>query len=167
MGRGRKPSPTSIKILKGTQPCRINTAEPRPAPGRPVPPDDLTPAVRAEWDRVCDQLEHMKVLNSSHGFALNIYCSSYSRLLAANESIAKDGMFIESGGKESRSPGGRVVTVAPTMKTNPAVLVAAAAEGMMIRVLTEFGLTAASISKVRVEKPNEDALDAFVARRKV
>jgi hypothetical protein len=36
--RGRKPSPTPLKILRGTKPSRIPRDEPRAPAGRPKPP---------------------------------------------------------------------------------------------------------------------------------
>jgi P27 family predicted phage terminase small subunit len=162
VARGRKAAPAKLKILKSDQPCRINKKLPEARSGRPIPPDHFDEAVKAEWHRLCDRLEAMKVLDLSHRFALAIYCSAYSRLLAAQLDIQATGMLISSGGETRTLQNGVTVEKAAALKSNPSARIAAQAEGIMLRVLTEFGLTAVSSQKVSASTPKEDEFDAFL-----
>jgi phage terminase small subunit len=61
--RGPAPTPTSLKVLRGTRPDRVNLNEPRPIEGRPViPPAGLPPLAREEWDRVAPHLIAMGIV---------------------------------------------------------------------------------------------------------
>jgi P27 family predicted phage terminase small subunit len=155
MSRGRKPVPTSIKILSGTRSSRINDREPKPRAGRPIPPDRFDDEAKAEWERLCDELAGLGVLNASHGFALAIYCGAYSRLLIAEKALAQHGALLFGGDEEN-----------VVIKSNPAATMAAQCEAVMTRILVEFGLTAASISKVKAkeDKP-KDKLAELMSRR--
>lgn len=167
MAKGRKPKPTSLKILKGTQPCRLNASEPEPAAGRPVPPARFREAVRAEWRRLCDELEALGVLNLSHRAALEIYCGAYGRLLIAEAALEAHGAVLFTTRGEEKDARGNVVEEGDVViKSNPAAAVAAQCETIMTRILTEFGLTAASVSKVKArEQTQKDELADFLKAR--
>ena len=56
--RGRKPKPSGLKLVTGTDRVdRANPAEPHPQPACPEPPDHLGNEARAEWDRT-QKLRH-------------------------------------------------------------------------------------------------------------
>ena len=161
MGAGRKAVPTKLKLLKGTQPCRINKSEPKPTDGRPDPPARLDAESKLEWHRLCDQLAAMGVLNISHGFALAIYCGAYSRLLIANEALKEHGALLITGDSTGDDGAeGRIV-----IKSNPAAAIAAQCERIMLAVLTEFGLTASSASKVSATHEDKDEFADFIKKR--
>jgi P27 family predicted phage terminase small subunit len=165
VARGRKAAAPKLKLLKSDQPCRLNKAPAGVNPGRPVPPDHFDAPVKAEWNRLCDRLEAMQVLDISHGFALAIYCSAYSRLLAAQLDLKNNGMLISSGGETRTLQNGVTIEKAGARKTNPSARIASQAEAMMFRVLTDFGLTAVSSSKVSASTPKEDEFDAFLKKK--
>ena len=51
-GGGRKPTPTTLKELKGNPGRRpLNEAEPKPAARLPSPPAHLSRSARREWRR--------------------------------------------------------------------------------------------------------------------
>ena len=83
MARGRKPKPTTLKILDGARPDRLNLDEPAAPPGRPEPPDHLDGNALAEWERVCSILGRMGLLSAADGPALEVHCTAYSRKRAA------------------------------------------------------------------------------------
>lgn len=142
MPRGRKAAPTALKVLKGTQKCRLNPAEPAPEVGRPELPGHLDAVAAAEWERVVPRLEASGVLTRADGPALAIYCAAYSRWIAARQLIEQMGLVIDTTDK----PKGCI-------KANPAVAIAEAAEATMARVLGSFGLTPADRSRVRAARP--------------
>jgi P27 family predicted phage terminase small subunit len=150
--RGRKPAPTPLKILKGVRRDRINGLEPTPPRHAPEAPKHLEGPAREEWDRMIPLLEEMHVLTAADGAALAVYCQTHARWLAALEEIEKEGIVIESGDP-------------PVYKANPACTVASNCEGLILRMLCEFGMTPSSRSRVSVPSEGEsgDDLDHFIA----
>ena len=75
MTRGRKPKPTSLKILAGNPGHRaLNVHEPAAPEGIPECPDFLGDEARAEWDRICQVLLDMGMLTRADRTALSAYC---------------------------------------------------------------------------------------------
>jgi P27 family predicted phage terminase small subunit len=61
--KGRTPKPTALRLLQGKAGHRpINRAEPRPAPGRPTCPRELSQAGRREWRYAVKELAGMGLL---------------------------------------------------------------------------------------------------------
>jgi P27 family predicted phage terminase small subunit len=151
MGRGRKAEPTPLKILKGTRKDRVNAEEPMPPAALPECPECLDSFGRAEWGRIVPQLEAMGVLAEVDGAALALYCAAYSQWVQADMEIGIYGLLVDTG------MGG--------VKANPAVAMARAARAQMHSLLTEFGATPASRSKVKVrDEGKKDALGEFLKR---
>ena len=151
--RGPKPKPKALKILDGTRADRINDTEPIAPEGVPTPPDHLDEIAVKEWERIAPILHKMKVLTIADGAALAIYCMTYSEWVQAQAKIKKQGMAIATG------LGG--------LKINPHLTVAIQARATLIKILSEFGCTPSSRSRVTVadDKPT-DALAELIASRK-
>lgn len=79
MKRGTKPAPTSLKVMKGTQPCRVNRNEPEAPAGTPEPPAYLDAEGLAFWAEVAPLLVAMRVLTTADRHSLGLLCDSYSR----------------------------------------------------------------------------------------
>lgn len=77
--RGRKPAPTALKILKGTQPCRINRNEPVVPPGIPEPPGFLDAIGKQFWVEHAQLLAGMGVLTQADKYALGMLAESFAR----------------------------------------------------------------------------------------
>jgi P27 family predicted phage terminase small subunit len=155
MTRGRKPKPTTLKLLAGNPGRRpLNDDEPAPPRGRPDCPDLLKDdeEARAEWDRVCSDLDRMGILCEVDRPSLAAYCVTYSRWVEAERHVQKHGMMVKSPNKGVPMP-------------NPFLWVATSSMGDMRKWLTEFGLTPSSRSRIRVG-PNRQAspLDQFLSR---
>jgi P27 family predicted phage terminase small subunit len=150
--RGRKPSPTPLKILRGTKPSRIPRDEPRAPAGRPKPPKHLDRVARAEWKRIVPILEEMGVLTQADGAELALYCEDFALLRQAEADVVEHGIIVEAG------TGG--------WKTNPAVYIAAGCRMRLARYLAEFGCTPSSRSRVKMQgEEKKDALGEFLARK--
>jgi P27 family predicted phage terminase small subunit len=95
----------------------------------------------------------MGTLTQAEGEAIVIYAQAFARKRSAEKDIAVGGVTTTCG------TGG--------LKPHPALGVIRDAEATMMRLLSEFGLTPASRSKVKakVEGP-KDALGEFLNRRK-
>jgi P27 family predicted phage terminase small subunit len=152
--RGRKPTPTALKLLKGTRRDRLPSSEPRPRPARPKCPGHLDHTARAEWRRLLPILERMRVLTEADGAALAIYCAAFSRCRLAEREIGNYGLLVlqENG----------------ILKRNPAEVIVAECEATMARVLVEFGLTPSARTRVKVAEADgpRDALTEFLQRRR-
>jgi P27 family predicted phage terminase small subunit len=152
MKRGRKPAPTPLKILKGTRADRVNAEEPRPPVARPAMPEALDSFGRAEWERIMPELEELGILARVDGAALALYCSAYSQWIRADLEVVIRGLLVNTGS------GG--------VKPNPAVAMAHQARAQMHSLLTEFGCTPASRSRVKTDDGKaRDALGEFLKRR--
>lgn len=152
MRRGPKPKPSSLKILEGAQPCRINQSEPRPPATTPEPPHHLDELGLEAWERIVPKLASLGILTELDGEALSLYCHTYSRWRLALADIEGHGVTTS--------------TDLGAIKANPAVSIASQCERLMAAILMEFGLTPSSRSRVKTDAQPQDALADFLRRRK-
>jgi P27 family predicted phage terminase small subunit len=147
-GTGRPPKPTALKLLHGeTRPSRVNPNEARPRDALPVPPEWLSDEVRAVWDRVVDELRHMRVVSAADTDALVVYCQAVVHHREAAELVNREGLLL--AGRD----GGWVKHPAMQFVRDQAVL---------IKVMAgQFGLTPAA----RVGLSTGDAPDVEGAAR--
>ena len=163
--RGRKPKPTSLKILEATRADRINDREPAVPSGRPEVPDHLDGLARGEWERLVALLERMGILTAADGPALMLYCECYSKWLRARTEIVKRGMFLEEQ-KTTVSKRGSVTTSTGRVTANPGLAIELAMGRVMQSILVEFGLTPSSRCRIRIEAANkQDPLAEFLGRK--
>jgi P27 family predicted phage terminase small subunit len=123
----------------------LNNNEPKPT-GIPQCPSHLNEVAKREWRRIAPELIALGLLTKIDRAALAGYCVSYSRWVAAEQSVDKFGAVIRL--KDSDTP-----------LRNPHVAIANAALDQMRKFLTEFGMTPASRSRIQVA-PTE-AKDSF------
>ena len=65
--RGRKPTPTAIKMLEGNPGKRpLNTKEPKPAKKAPSCPKWLEPEAKKEWRRLAKLMEQIGILTEKY-----------------------------------------------------------------------------------------------------
>lgn len=133
--RGRKPTPTPLRILRGNPGKRaLNRNEPTPAPTIPEAPAHLTPAALEEWDRIAPVLLEQGLLTDLDRAGLAAYCVAYARWIEAEESVRKLGVLV-------KSPNGFPVH-------SPYLAIANRAMEQMQRLLAEFGMSPSSRSRV-------------------
>ena len=94
MTRGRKPTPTGLKLIKGNPGRRpINQGEPTIETIQiPKPPAHIAGIALTEWDRVAPILYNCGVLTELDVAALAAYCQSfsiYTQALVAIDTFAK------------------------------------------------------------------------------
>ena len=136
---GRKPTPTKLKLLKGTaQKCRMNKDEPQPEVGIPSPPNHLSKDAFVEWGRVTHQLYQLGLLSDIDRSALAAYCQIYGRWVDAETQLAGTGLVITTSN-------GNIIQ-------NPLVGIANKALELMHKFLTEFGMTPSSRTRVSTTK---------------
>jgi len=136
---GRKPLPTNVKELKGTvRKCRQNKAEPEYPRGLLEPPNHLTGVALAHWHEIYPKLEKAGVVTTIDIVALAAYCKAYQRWREATSEVDKYGAVIES-------PSGYPIQ-------SPYLAIANKAFDQMLKLLTEFGMTPSSRTRVSATK---------------
>jgi P27 family predicted phage terminase small subunit len=135
--RGRKPTPTSLKKLRGNPGKRsVNGHEPRPVVRAPPCPRELSPVAKKEWRRLARQLAVMKLVTELDRAILATYCQAYALWAEAVSALRKYGTMV-------KSPSGFPMQ-------SPYVAVANKQAELMIRIAAEFGLTPSSRSRLAV-----------------
>lgn len=136
--RGRKPTPTALKILKGNPGRRpLNGNEPKPKKGAPSCPTWLNAEAKREWRRIVPELERLGLLTLVDRAALAAYCQSYARWQQAEKVIEKQGMTMAT-------PQGFEVA-------RPEVAIARQQMQLVHKFATEFGLSPSSRSRVNAK----------------
>lgn len=135
MGRGRRPTPTALKVLRGNPGKRpINQDEPKPTPGPPEPPEHLDDEARKQWFRWCDELSNMRVLTKADREILAVMCDTWARYVKAKKAVDVAGLLV-------KSPNGYPML-------NPALSIVNKCAAQLRSFATEFGLTPAARSRI-------------------
>jgi P27 family predicted phage terminase small subunit len=154
MAAGRPSKPTHLKKLGGTlQPSRTNPLEPIPDVALGLPPDWLTPTAKEYWQEIGGILLQMKLISYADTAAMSLLCDVLAQWVSVRVTIAKRGRVYEL-----LTPGGKV------FRARPEVAMEADLWRRAKTMLTEFGLTPASRSKVSalVVKEEKDPLAALM-----
>ena len=145
MMRGRRPTPTRIKVLTGNPGKRaLNKSEPRPDPVVPACPPELGPRAQREWHRLVGDLSKFHLLTNLDRAALAAYCGAYALWAEATEAIQKYGTMI-------KSPAGFPMQ-------SPYIAIANRQAEIMMRIASEFGFTPASRSRISMPQEDEPTL---------
>jgi len=160
---GRRPLPTSLKKLRGNPGKRkLNAEEPALETKAPRMPDGLPELARQEWEDIVPLLLRLNVLTEVDGKALAAYCYLFARWMQAEKEIESRGILLDEPILDAEGH-----EIGTRTKTNPACSLADRALARMKSYLIEFGLSPASRSKLRIEKPAEiDPMDAYLNRKK-
>jgi len=152
---GPSPQPTAIKKLRGNPGRRpLNELEPQPKFGAPPMPSGLSRYAKQAWKRMVPILLDMGVLTVADGDALMLYCEAFAQWKQAMTDIKKNGSYLKGKGSRNQD----------VMIDNPSVAERDKAWSNMKSMLTEFGCTPSSRSRLKVEKPKDvDPLDAFLS----
>ena len=146
--RGRKPTPTQVKLLRGNPGKRpLNEGEPQPAPLAPACPPELSQSAKEEWNRIIAELVELGLMTRLDRAALAAYCQAYAMYLDAIQAIQKYGPLV-------KSPNGYP-------QVSPYLSIANKQAEIMIRIASEFGFTPASRSRIATGAP--PALPLFEA----
>ncbi len=145
--KGRKPTPTHLKLVKGNPGNRpLNKSEPKPGGGRPQPPNHLCPEARHEWKRVANLLYAIGVLTTLDRAALAVYCQAYGRWVRAERALEK------MAEKEPATQALLMKTKSGNLIQNPLVGTANKAMDVLLKAATELGMTPSVRS--RIETPS-------------
>ena len=148
---GRKPKPTRLKVLQGNPGKRqLNDREPKPEPVTPECPEHLSVEAKHEWDAMSRKLHKLGLLTDVDRAALAAYCQAWGRWVDAERMLTQYGSVV-------KAPSGYLIQ-------SPYLAIANKALAQMMRILTEFGMTPSSRSRIAVPEgePDGDAFDAFL-----
>jgi len=144
--RGRKPTPTRLKVLTGNPGKRaLNEHELDPEPAIPDCPAELGAVAKQEWARLAGELGKLRILTNLDRAALAAYCGAYALWIEAIEQIEKYGSMV-------KSPSGYP-------QQSPYLAIANRQVELMMRIASEFGFTPAS--RGRISSPTREEPSLF------
>jgi P27 family predicted phage terminase small subunit len=138
--RGRRPAPTILKKLHGVEPRRINHLEPRPKSGRPEPPAHFSAEQLAVWAQAVESAPP-GLLSPADAALLETWVVAWCLHRKATVELERNMLTVPSASDPAR------------LMPSPLITVIAKASAIMVRAVTELGLSPASASKVAL--PNE------------
>ena len=136
--RGRKPTPTHLKLVRGNPGKR---ALPKKGEELPVvieevsPPPFLSDDAKVEWGRMMQALVALKLVSSLDRSAFAAYCQAYGRWAQAERALAA------MRERDPHSAGLLIKTTGDNIVQNPLVGIANKAMSDMVRYAAEFGMT--------------------------
>jgi len=152
--RGRKPTPTALKIRHGNPGKRpINGAEPRPPSSQPSCPAHLSPTAKTEWKRLAGMLNRTGLLTQIDRAALAAYCQAYGRWVEAERKLQETPTLL-------KTPSGYV-------QPSPWLAIANKQLELMAKFMAELGLTPTSRARLAVVVPSGPQpweIDDLIAR---
>ncbi len=155
MPGGRPPKPTALKQLGNTlQPSRTNAHEPVPDVCLPEMPDWISDKAAQYWNTIGPLLLNMRVVTAGDGTALSLLVETLAEWQEARQQVHENGLTYATtteSGSEIHRP-------------YPQVAIASDAMKRALRMMTEFGLTPASRSKVSAlgGEKDSDPLDGIM-----
>ena len=155
--RGRKPTPTSLKILQGNPGKRpIRGREPQPPRSQPTCPAHLSPTAKAEWKRLAQSLNKIGTLTQVDRAALAAYCQSYGRWVEAERKLAETPPLL-------KTPAGYV-------QASPWLAISSKQLELMAKFMAELGLTPRPAADLRsrcraVQSPGRRSSTRRIPRR--
>jgi P27 family predicted phage terminase small subunit len=152
--KGRKPTPTHLKLVKGNPGRRpLNESEPTPRRERPGAPAHISDKAREAWGYVSGLLDRIGVLTEVDAIALEMLCEAYADYIAACAALKAFG----SNYYQTVSNEGSVMH-----RAHPAVAVKQDADRRIKSWVAEFGMTPSARTRVKVDGEQEaDSADRF------
>ena len=141
--RGRKPKPTALRIIQGNPSRRpLPKHEAKPERHLPECPEELSDDAKREWDRLAPELYRLGLLTRLDRAVFATYCQAWATWIHAQRNIRKEGYTGD--------------LIAGKFVANAHVALASRALGEMKSALIEMGLTPASRSRIKAERPDTD-----------
>ena len=150
--KGRKPTPTPLKVLTGNPGRRPLPNEPRPPTSSGRCPSWLSLEGKRIWRKVAPELKRLGLLTELDRQSLEAYCGTAAMLRQAHEALAREGLIYEVNGM---------------LRKRPEVAIASECVQQLRLLAAEFGMTPSSRSRIDVEPPAGPGsdFDDFLRRR--
>ena len=137
--RGRKPLTAQQRQEHGTGGTKPREDVPDPVAGMPDCPDHVVGEARKEWDRMGAQLLKEGRMAYVYRSVLAQYCVTYGHWVDAERHLAEEGLVQVSGNGRS-SP-------------SPYFVIATRSWELLLKAVTELGISPGSASRVSVVAP--------------
>jgi len=138
--RGPKPTPRNLRIVRGAdKPSRMNDDEPIVPVTVPDAPEDLDEDEAKEFTKMATKLAKMRVMSESDVEALEIYARAAVEARKAHRMVLQGGLMVTVGKNKDY------------FQQNPYLTVRNAAEKKALNILTEFGMTPSSRTRVKAQ----------------
>lgn len=161
---GRRPKPAAMHRLNGN-PSMLRKGEidgsenPEPETALPEMPKGLPKAAKREWRQITPLLLANGLLTRVDGRSLAEYCRWCAIAERAQKELDEKGYTFTTKFQDKDDN-----IIDGDIKANPSFSQLAQASKMMKSYLIEFGLTPASRRNLKISKPAENAMDAFLSR---
>lgn len=143
MSKGRKPIPSHLKMVRGTDRAdRGSKNEPKPERARPSAPEHMSDLGREVWGYVVGLADRMGILTEADAVALELLCEARADWISARNAIRDHG-------------GETYTTEAGLIKAHPAVAMRNDAARRLQSMLSEFGMSPSSRSKVSAKEEDD------------
>lgn len=140
--RGRKPTPTVLKILRGNPGKRalpLHEPDIPAAAGEDLdPPDFLSVDAQKEWRRIAPRLVRGGLLSEVDRAALMVYAIAFGDVAEAERAIRLQGKLV-------KSPNGYPIH-------NPNLAISRSNRELLAKMCPEFGMTPSSRARVAAAK---------------
>jgi P27 family predicted phage terminase small subunit len=142
--KGRKPTPTHLRLLQGNPGKRPIPNEPQPLipAALPDPPEFLDAYAAEEWRRLAPEVYRLRLMTMVDNAAFAAYCTSYSRWRNAEEALR------QIADKDPVMRGLIIKGSKGTAIENPLAYIARRAAQEMLRFAVEFGFTPAARARI-------------------
>ena len=148
--RGRKPTPTHLKLVKGNPGKRpVKRDDVQPDLALPMVPPHLSDEAKVEWGRMSEKLYRLGLLTELDVAMLAGYCQAYGRWVQAERALAK------LAEQDEQTSALMVKTTNGNAVQNPLVGTANKALELMNKFAIEFGMSPSS--RVRLSANGEQA----------
>ena len=157
--KGRKPTPTNLKVLHGNPGKRpLPENEPKPEPIAPKCPTWLHKDAKKEWKRIAPQLEKLGLLTQVDMAALAGYCESWAQYKRSIEFIHKHGEVYPIKDDEGR---------VKYLQQVPQVSIANKALQQVRAFCAEFGMTPSARGRMSVPgaEDKEDEMESLLNKK--
>lgn len=154
---GPPKTPTHLRLVKGNPSKRaINKKEPKPPSGVPPIPKHFDKRGKYWFKRMGEELDAVGVMSTLDAKALELLVEAYTEYRHHCEVLDEEGYTYQTGS----ATGEKIV------KAHPAAAMKADAWKRIRAMLSEFGMTPASRSKVEIKAPaGEDPFAEFLKAR--
>ncbi|MCV9379984.1 MULTISPECIES: phage terminase small subunit P27 family [Hafnia] len=154
---GPPKTPTHLRLVKGNPSKRaINKNEPNPPSGVPPIPKHFDKRGKYWFKRMGEELDAVGVMSTLDAKALELLVEAYTEYRHHCEVLDEEGYTYQTGS----ATGEKIV------KAHPAAAMKADAWKRIRAMLSEFGMTPASRSKVEIKAPaGEDPFAEFLKAR--
>ncbi len=136
MKAGRKPVPRNLRLVRGSRRATLaGDSEPVVPVIAPEPPEHLTEVEAEKFRETAALLAKMRIMSEADVDALALYATTWVRYLAATDKVRELGMIVKSPKDYPMQ--------------NPFLSIANRAQKDCMSILSEFGLTPSSRTRVQ------------------